>query len=53
MRVWEPKDGLKGQFRKPEQQSVKQEDFIKKTKAEAEKKRQDMVHFFLAFWMPA
>ena len=35
-------DGLKGQFRKPEPPPVKEEDVIRKTKAEAEKKRQDI-----------
>jgi hypothetical protein len=35
-------DGLKGQFRKPEQPPVKEEDHRRKTKAEAEKKRQDI-----------
>ena len=35
-------DGLKGQFRKPEQPPVKEEDHQRKTKAEAEKKRQDI-----------
>ncbi|MBE2192493.1 MAG: MobA/MobL family protein [Alphaproteobacteria bacterium] len=38
----EKEAGLKGQFRKPEQPPIKQEDFIKKTKAEAQKKRQDI-----------
>ncbi len=35
-------EGLKGQFRKPEQPPVKEEDHRRKTKAEAEKKRQDI-----------
>jgi hypothetical protein len=35
-------DGLKGQFRKPEQPPVKEEDHRKKNKVEAEKKRQDI-----------
>ncbi|HRK98439.1 MAG TPA: MobQ family relaxase [Alphaproteobacteria bacterium] len=35
-------DGLKGQFRKPERPPVRQEDHRRKTKAEAEKKRQDI-----------
>ncbi|OIN85540.1 MAG: hypothetical protein AUJ12_08995 [Alphaproteobacteria bacterium CG1_02_46_17] len=35
-------DGLKGQFRKPESPPVRQEDVIRKTKAEANKKRQDI-----------
>jgi len=35
-------EGLKGQFRKPEQPPVKEEDHQRKTKAEAEKKRQDI-----------
>ncbi|MDD3021621.1 MAG: MobQ family relaxase [Alphaproteobacteria bacterium] len=34
--------GLKGQFRKPEQPPVKEADHQRKTKAEAEKKRQDI-----------
>ncbi len=36
----EKEEGLKGQFRKPEPPPVRQEDVIRKTKAEAEKKRQ-------------
>lgn len=35
-------EGLKGQFRKPEQPPVKEEEHRRKTKAEAEKKRQDI-----------
>jgi hypothetical protein len=35
-------EGLKGQFRKPEQPPVKEADHQRKTKAEAEKKRQDI-----------
>ncbi len=35
-------EGLKGQFRKPEQPPVKEEHHQRKTKAEAEKKRQDI-----------
>ena len=35
-------EGLKGQFRKPEQPPVKEEDHKRKTKAEADKKRQDI-----------
>jgi hypothetical protein len=35
-------EGLKGQFRKPEQPPVKVADHQRKTKAEAEKKRQDI-----------
>jgi hypothetical protein len=35
-------EGLKGQFRKPEQPPVKEEDHQRKTKAEAEKKRHDI-----------
>ncbi len=35
-------ESLKGQFRKPEQPPVKEEDHQRKTKAEAEKKRQDI-----------
>jgi len=35
-------EGLKGQFRKPEQPPVKEEDHRRKTKAEANKKRQDI-----------
>lgn len=35
-------EGLKGQFRKPEQPPVKEEDHRRKTKSEAEKKRQDI-----------
>jgi len=35
-------EGLKGKFRKPEQPPVKEADHQKKTKAEAEKKRQDI-----------
>lgn len=35
-------DGLKGQFCKPEPPPVRQEDFIRKTKAEAQKKRQNI-----------
>ncbi len=38
----EKEEGLKGQFCKPEPPPVRQEDFIRKTKAEAEKKRQDI-----------
>jgi hypothetical protein len=38
----EKEEGLKGQFRKPEPPPVRQEDVIRKTKAEAEKKRQDI-----------
>ena len=38
----EKEEGLKGQFRKPEPPPVRQEDFIRKTKTEAEKKRQDI-----------
>jgi len=38
----EKEEGLKGQFRKPEPPPVKQEDVIRKTKVEAEKKRQDI-----------
>jgi len=38
----EKEEGLKGQFRKPEPPPVRQEDIIRKTKAEAEKKRQDI-----------
>jgi hypothetical protein len=38
----EKEKGLKGQFRKPEPPPVRQEDVIRKTKAEAEKKRQDI-----------
>ena len=35
-------EGLKGKFRKPEQPPVKEEDHQRKTKAEADKKRQDI-----------
>ncbi|MFA7275857.1 MAG: MobQ family relaxase [Pseudobdellovibrionaceae bacterium] len=38
----EKEEGLKGQFRKPEPPPVRQEDVIRKTKAEAEKKRQEI-----------
>ena len=38
----EKEEGLKGQFCKPEPPAVRQEDVIRKTKAEAEKKRQDI-----------
>jgi len=38
----EKEEDLKGQFRKPEQPPIRQEDVIRKTKAEAEKKRQDI-----------
>jgi hypothetical protein len=35
-------EGLKGKFRKPEQPPVKEDDHQRKTKAEADKKRQDI-----------
>ncbi|HNS44169.1 MAG TPA: MobQ family relaxase [Alphaproteobacteria bacterium] len=35
-------DGLKGKFRKLESPPIKEEDFLRKTKAEAERKRQDI-----------
>jgi len=38
----EKEEGLKGQFRKPEPPPVKEEDVIRKTKAEAAEKRQDI-----------
>jgi len=38
----EKDEGLKGQFQQPEPPPVRQEDVIRKTKAEAEKKRQDI-----------